>query len=1235
MGCQVGRCVLSLIVLLVSSPSFSQSVYGTIQGALTLGPGQPVSRVLVLVSSIDQGNLLKFTAQTDDSGYFIFSNLPLGYYHLQTHKEGYKSHDEPLVPVSADTPSEVNVKLTQGDAAEKEVGDGSAVSILKLDRADVSTSFSRRQIEALPIFLQNVSLYALLAPGAVRSVNVLPDEQNPQRGVYASLSGQHFSGTTVLVDGTVDRDPLQGIVVLNPSLDSVSELKVTTQNSGAEFGPATGGVVTIQTRSGTNDLHGTIFGYRLSGFGQASVPDFSQSSFLLGNNQKFNDFGASLGGPLIRDRLFLFGDYRGIRESANGTVLLTVPTKTVHDTCTGSGTGTCDLTAYEIAFDQANPGQTLFNPTFAGGIIPNTAVSPQMVSFLAMLPLPTNDSITNNYTASGVDSFGNDNFDLRGDYVLSSKLRQFARYSFSDFRETGSPAFGSAGGLGTNPSEFAGVMRDRNQGISAGFSLTVNPSLLTDFRFGFFRYNLRLDSLDSGTTPATEAGIIGLNLNGDSYTSGLPDIQLDNPSVAGLPVAGNLDFLRFGYSPSVNTCDCPLREREQQFQFVDNWTKFLGKHNIRFGADFRYLQNFRLSSDSRPAGHLEFQNSTKSGTGFSLGDFLIGSVAAFDRSYSNPDNPAALNAGERQKRMFFYGEDNWKVSSRLSVNFGLRWEIYLPQSVTSPGAGGWLELGSGATPFQDQFLVAGQAGTNLQGGVKTTLKNFGPRVGLAYLITPKTVIRAGYGRMFDPGYAGTVFGIAATQSPPVNLITTVQSGFTINSNADPGTAIPLDICVHNGTCTVPGLVVPAAPFTINDLYNDNGIPNPNLSQPPFQYQQANLYALPRRLQLPTVDGWNVAVQRQLDHHTYIELSYVANKGTHVLNDSTGGGAGPEVPYYDLNQPTLVGLIANKNAVGISNCQGGKKTLQNNVYCKTSQAFRTPFNPWTSKVRYLGNDASSSYNSLQVKVRRQFTSGFSLLANYTWAKIVDFDNLYYAIDPSISRGVGNFDRKHNFEMTNIWDLPFGKGKTFFGDAGPVLNRVVGGWSLAAITSWSSGFPFTPTYIGTECSVDIGANSSRACRPNLVGPVHITGNREQYFTTTGGDSLQASCVISGTLQLCPSDTPNALQGYDGTTGAPLLGQTIGPWQRPAAGQIGNAGRNSLRGPGFFQSDIAIAKNVTITERVSVQFRADAFNIFNRVNLANPNTSVDAPTGGAITSLALGAIPREMQFSLRVSF
>jgi hypothetical protein len=788
-------------------------------------------------------------------------------------------------------------------------------------------------------------------------------------------------------------------------------------------------------------------------------------------------------------------------------------------------------------------------------------------------------------------------------------------------------------------------MKDRNQGISAGFSVSLSSSLLTDFRFGFFRYHLQMDSLDVGTTPASDAGIAGLNL-GDFYTSGMPDIELDNPKLTGLPIAGNLDFLRFGYSPSANTCNCPLREREQQFQFVDNWTKLLGKHNIRWGADFRYLQNFRLSSNGRPAGHLEFQNSQKSGTGFSLGDFLIGAVASFDRPYNNPANSAALHGGERQKRIFLYAEDTWRINSRLTVNYGLRWEIYLPQSVTGVGEGGWLQLGSDPMPFHDQFVVAGEGGTNLQGGVHTTLRNFGPRVGVAYLLNPKTVIRAGYGRMFDPGYAGTIFGIAATQSPPVSVVDTA-AGFSLNSQYQ----VPLLTWLCTNGCKVPGFVFPQnVPFTVQDVFclNDGAqayCPKGTKDVP--DKQQADFYALPRRLRLPTVDAWNVALQEALSRHTYLEISYVANKGTHVLNDNTGSGDGPEVPYYDLNQATLVGYVArvvNKDGKQATNCKDAKDIIALNYsYCKTQQNERTPFKPLTTQVRYFGSDASSNYQSAQVKVRHRFSSGFSLLANYTWSKVIDFDNEYYAIDPSISRGTGNFDRTHMFVMTNVWDLPVGRGKSYLGDAGKVLNRVVGGWSLAAITSWSSGLPFTLTYSG--CNADIDANAFRPCRPNVVGDVHVTGSRNGYFTTTGGQNLRDKCVLNGQVDYCPTDGSVAagLQGYNPTDqvvdgvqpGQTILGETIGPWQRPAPGQIGDAGRNSLRGPGFFQSDLAVAKNIPITERVAVQFRADAFNVVNKVNLANPNTVVDGPSGGQITNLANGAIQRQMQFSLRVEF
>ena len=1188
-------CTCFLFQLLLVCPAvYGQTEVSIAQGRVTQLAGSPLNRAKVIATSLANGT--RYSALTDRTGHYVIDHLPAGNYKLRFEGAGFKPYSEDFVFTFGGLTTQIDVRLAGIDSDQVSGSAATEANILKIDRTDVSTTITPFEIQNLPVFKQNLSRLESLVPGALQSPSIFQEFQNPQQGASFNVNGQRFSGTGFSLDGVTNHDPLEGLVVIIPSLDAAAGMKVTTQNYSAEFGEATAGFVAVQTWSGTNNWHGTVYDYRQSGFGQASVPDFGLTSVLTSSTQKRSDFGGALGGPLKKDRLFVFGDYRGVRTAAEGTVLLTVPTKTVHDTCLGPDAPAtmpnCDLSEYV----------PLLPFSSFPALLPNTNLSPQMLPFLKLIPLPNGPGLINNFTKSGADTSSTDNFDVRSDYVISGKVKVFGRYSFANFRENGEPAFGAAGGIGTNPSGFAGRAKDRNQGIMSGFSYNPNSSLLTDFRFGFLRYKLALDSLDEGTRPAMQAGIDGLNLPGDFYSSGMPDMALTNP---GLRTAGNRsNFLRLGYS-ALNSCNCPLRELEQQFQWQTNWTKTSGSQLFKWGADIRYLQNFRLSSQPRRAGHLQFGDAPTS-TGFSLDDFLLGDVSSFTRTY----NPTTTNAGERQRRLFFYGEDTWRVTSQLTLNYGLRWEIYFPQSVTGTGEGGWLQLGSGAAPADDRFLVAGQAGTNLQGNVQTTLHNFGPRLGLAYLVNPDTVIRAGYGRAFDPGYGGSIFGIAVTQSPPVSLITTDTSGFTINS-ANP---VAGNICV-NGICKIPLVMIPKeVPFTIRDLSTQN----------PFQ--QANLYALPRRLRLPTVDAWNVALQHALDHYTYFEISYVGNKGTHVLTDSFG-----QFPFYDLNVPTLNGFIG---VVRDDNCQKNSATNPK-FYCKTSSSSRKSFQPWTSEVDYFGNAASSNYNSLQVKVRRQLSSRFSMLAAYTWAKVLDYDSIYYAIDPKVSHGVGNFDRTHSFVIANTWSLPVGRGRTLWGDAGPVLDRIVGGWSLAAVTLVSSGSPFTPTYSG--CTDDIGTSNYLPCRPNLVGTVHITGNPSQYFTTTNGQTLLANCAppASPMRELCLESTPTTQQGFDPMSGHSLPGETIGPWQRPGAGQIGDAGRNSLRGPGFFQADLTLAKEVAIKEGVSLRFRADAFNVFNNVNLGNPNSNVDGPSGGQITSLAIGAIQRQMQFSLRVEF
>ena len=227
-----------------------------------------------------------------------------------------------------------------------------------------------------------------------------------------------------------------------------------------------------------------------------------------------------------------------------------------------------------------------------------------------------------------------------------------------------------------------------------------------------------------------------------------------------------------------------------------------------------------------------------------------------------------------------------------------------------------------------------------------------------------------------------------------------------------------------------------------------------------------------------------------------------------------------------------------------------------------------------------------------------------------------------MDPRVGYGSASFDITHRFVMTNIWDLPIGRGKALLGGISPVANRFLGGWTVSAVTIWQSGLPFTPSYRRNLCAQD--ADGSAPCRPNRVGLVNISGNREQYFTTTGGQALQGSDCNA-----------NNICGVDPVTGQPVPGVPNGPWQRPGAGQIGNVGRNSFRGPSFFQSDIALAKMIAITERTKMSLRVDAFNAFNKVNLGTPISCVDCDGGGSIGSLASGATQRILQFGLRVDF
>ena len=755
-----------------------------------------------------------------------------------------------------------------------------------------------------------------------------------------------------------------------------------------------------------------------------------------------------------------------------------MPTALVRSTCLDPAVPFCDFSEYP---------QPIFDPStgtqFTNNQIPRNRISSQAVNLLTLLPGPNvaGAGLIQNFITSGTELFNDDDFNIRIDHNASEKLNLFGRYSFADFRHHAVGAFGPVvGGPGLSPDTFAGQSLARNQSIAVGANYVLKPSLLIDFRFGFFRYHVNVVPNDLGTTPAKDAGIPGVNL-GDILTSGMPIVFVDGQQ-------GDQFF--FGH-----ICGCPLLETEQQFQWVSNWAKTVGNHIFKWGADFRYAQNLRVASTNSRTGSFAFFNSGTQGPtggGSGLATFLLGDVSSFSRFASSIDD-----AGERQKRWFFYGQDTFRVTRKLVLNYGLRWEIYFPQSVTGKGAGGWVDLDTGLVN------VAGFGNINLQGNVKNNFTNFAPRLGIAYQATSKTVVRLGYGRSFDLGVFGSNFGHTATQNLPVLVAQQVNPSF--------------EYCKR-----IRSLARTArAPFPHGPRFG--AIP---ASRPGGRFcaaaQDASPYAGCVEPDRPTGD------------HAYaLVVSWLCSQQRHprlrrVIH-----------PNYDPNQATIVGF-------------GSLDTNQRKPFFKKFG--------WTQPLQYFGSDASDSYNSLQVVADKRFTRGYQFLAHYTWSKALGYDPDYYAIDPKLNYGVSSTDRKHVFVLTNLLELPVGKGKALLGSAGGIANRIVGGWSLSGTMTWESGLAFSPSYANCGADRDTGP-----CRPNLVGSVHVTGNRDGYFTTTGGVPLQ------------PNGTP---------------GDTIGPWQRPAVGTFGSAGRNSLRGPGFFQADVSVAKNISLKESSSIQFRADIF-------------------------------------------
>jgi hypothetical protein len=516
---RLNRCLYLIgLVLVVAWPApeaAAQAVYGSVSGTVKDSSGAVVPGATVTITSVERKTA--DSVISNESGLYSKERLLPGNYEVRVEMTGFKASMVPSVVVNVDTNTKVDLVLEVGQVSDTVTVTATEGQLLKTDRADVATVFTSKQIEELPVLDRNFTKFILLTPGTQQLQWQHAASENPQGSTQIQVNGQHFSGTGYQLDGTENRDPILGIIVINPNFESIGESKITSQNYDAEFGQATAGVVSVQTKSGTNEIHGSVFAFRQNDVLQARNP-FSQFQRdpLTGKfipDTLRTQFGASAGGPIVSNRLFYFGDYQGTRSKVGGSRLLTVPTLAAR-----AG----DLSGYGVnIFDPAG-GDPANRTQFDGNRIPAGRISPQSLAILQLIPTPNapgrDNGTRDNYVASGIESFDADTFNVRMDGRLSDNTNLFGRYSFADFTRDGPTAFGQGGGA--ELVSLGGVSAVRNHSLAVGLDHTISPTLLTDFRFGFFKYKVAVLPFDFGTSPAADAGIPGLNLGSD-VTSGL------------------------------------------------------------------------------------------------------------------------------------------------------------------------------------------------------------------------------------------------------------------------------------------------------------------------------------------------------------------------------------------------------------------------------------------------------------------------------------------------------------------------------------------------------------------------------------------------------------------------------------------------------------------------------------------------------------------------------------------
>jgi hypothetical protein len=1261
---------LALVVLL-SATLFGQAYYGTVSGVLTDATGAVVQGAKVVLT--DQQKGYTFNATSDNDGRYLFRSIPPGAYSVSAEAKGFEKALSARLRLDINENATVNLTLKVAGTTQTVKVEATAQAIQTED-AETGQVVNRRFINDLPLIDRNVIELVNLAPG----VTEMDDQCDVTcTGTNFVSNGSRGATADVLTDGAsvTNSEPNGGITAATyvPSPEAIEEFKVEQTNFSAEYGFSGASVVNMITRSGTNAFHGSLYNFSRDQFTDANNWFNDRYDVPLPHIRR-NDYGLTIGGPIIKNKTFFFFDYEGTRSSSLGTSQAGVPTDRMRagdfgEVCTNNGNtdsngvlhpGTWDTTVgsanyglcvqaddptmktlvgsgqlwdpYQRTYDpnvgapiwKSSTGFIPFNnigtyispgsskPGFPSRLQPTPGVvgnliDPVAQKMLSYFPEPniTGNGIYDNWIGSGSNLGYNDQFDIKVDHRFSQKNLASVKYSQQWSHGSGFNCFNNF----TDPCE-GGPNRTTAHLFAINDTHTLTPTLLLNATLGFTRGAWHIDAYN----PQGVSDPLG--------TLGFPSYLYAN-GFKGVPAIFISQYFSAGYTSMGTDPYGNYRLGQDTGQLSVTVDKVHGPHEMKFGFDGRIHQMNYIQTNA-PVGIFSFDTSGSAACpgvadpnygqtgiqycgGDSMASFLMGTMNG-NSYYEIQFRPATENF-----QYGFFGQDNWKVNKKLTLNLGLRYDVTLPRTdrynrqnwfdpnATSPLNGGSFSY---TDPITQQpvtrALLGGEvfATPNQRTNYVTDWRDIQPRFGFAYQFAPKMVVRGGYGIYYGQSRSG-VTGVVPYGSQGFNEYTNVIPSYQ-NDGATPW--------LHLSNPFPNGLNQPAgnALGLLNDVgYGANG---------PLRTAGAN--------QTPYEQSWSLGIERELPGNVLINAEYIGKKGTHLPFSGSSyvfDHLGPWVENYFGNTPQMAALNTyysnppnwpfSGQCAPTCNPFYGIITDPNSTLSSSVQGYQMllPFPQFTSVSTDSLLIANSTYHGLQLLAEKRYSNGLQFLATFTWSKSIDdssqaddnvtwlgsFSSLQDPNKPWLERSLSTFDIPYVTQFSYTYDLPLGRGKALLGHMPGWADAVIGGWKTNGIWRIADGRPLTffladgvavPTYGGQ--------------RPMLVGkPKRNPGDWvDQYFADTSTDVFQRT----------PDFTlGNAPRAYGG-----------------------------LRSPWSFTTDLSLAKQFTIREEMNIELRLEARNAFNHPVFGTPDTSVDDPSFGQI-SYTSGNGPREVQLAIKFNF